>query len=121
MARTPPAGDGSPLSAAVFQMLLALADGDRHGYGVMLEIEERTGGRVRLGPGTLYAALARMTDSGLVRTHPPSRQGPQPSGPPSPTYSLTTAGRTALAKELARLEGDVRIAREALGRRGGTS
>jgi DNA-binding PadR family transcriptional regulator len=110
----------SPLTPATFQILVTLAEGPTHGYAIKRAVEERTSGGVRLGPGTLYAALARMTDAGLVRAHAPSRQSQQ-SGPPSPTYSLTAAGRAALTRELTRLEGDVRIAREALGRRGGVS
>lgn len=109
-----------PLTPATFHILVTLADGPTHGYAIKRAVEERTNGGVRLGPGTLYAALARMTDARLVRAHAPARLGHQ-SGPPSPTYSLTAAGRTALTRELARLEGDVRIAREALGRRGGAA
>jgi DNA-binding PadR family transcriptional regulator len=106
-----------PLTPATFHILVVLADGPSHGYAIKRAVEDRTGGTVRLGPGTLYAALARMTDAGLVRAHAPGRQAHQ-AGPPSPTYSLTTSGRAALASELARLEGDVRLARQALGRRG---
>lgn len=107
-----------PLTPATFHILVTLADGQTHGYAIKRAVEERTAGGVRLGPGTLYAALARMTDAGLVRAHAPGRQSNQ-SGPPSPTYSLAAAGRAALTRELARLEGEVRFAREALGRRGG--
>jgi DNA-binding PadR family transcriptional regulator len=109
-----------PLTPATFHILVTLADGPTHGYAIKRAVEERTGGGVRLGPGTLYAALARMTDAGLVRAHAPARTSQQ-SGPPSPTYSITSAGRTALSRELGRLEGDVRVAREALGRRGGAA
>jgi DNA-binding PadR family transcriptional regulator len=66
MARARDIEERAPLSTAAFQILLALADGDRHGYGVMQEIEQRTEGRVRLGPGTLYGALKRMLDDGWV-------------------------------------------------------
>ena len=52
-----------PLSPQQFQILLALSDGDRHGYGIILEIAERTAGSVRLGTGTLYTALAGLVDS----------------------------------------------------------
>src|SRR5688572_31107406 len=109
-----------PLTPATFHILVTLADGPAHGYAIKRAVEERTDGGVRLGPGTLYAALARMTDAKLVRAHAPGRQGAQ-AGPPSPTYSLTAAGRAALGRELARLEGDVRVARQALGRRGGAA
>ena len=110
----------SPLTPATFHILVTLADGATHGYAIKRAVEERTNGGVRLGPGTLYAALARMTDARLVRAHAPTRLSAQ-AGPPSPTYSLTAAGRAALTRELARLEGDVRVAREALGRRGGAA
>ena len=58
--------DCLPLSAQQFQILLALSDGDRHGYGIILEIAERTAGSVRLGTGTLYTALAGLVDSALI-------------------------------------------------------
>ena len=51
-----------PLSPQQFQILLALSDGDRHGYGIILEIAERTAGSVRLGTGTLYTALAGLVN-----------------------------------------------------------
>lgn len=56
-----------PLSAAVFNILLALADGDKHGYGIMLEVEANTGGQVNMGPGTLYGSIKRMLKSGFIR------------------------------------------------------
>ena len=55
-----------PLSEAVFQVLLALADRARHGYGIMQEVEQRTDGRVRLGPGTVYGAIKRLRTQGLL-------------------------------------------------------
>ena len=55
-----------PLSPAVFQILLALADDDRHGYAISQEIETRTAGHVRLGPGTLYSNLKRLLEDGLI-------------------------------------------------------
>ncbi|MEJ2677847.1 MAG: PadR family transcriptional regulator, partial [Gemmatimonadota bacterium] len=54
------------MSEAVFQVLLALADRARHGYGIMQEVEQRTDGRVRLGPGTVYGAIKRLRSQGLV-------------------------------------------------------
>jgi DNA-binding PadR family transcriptional regulator len=110
----------APLTPATFQILLTLAEGPSHGYAIKRAVEDRTARRVRLGPGTLYAALARMSDDGLVRVQPPPRQARQ-AGPPSPTYSLTPRGRMALEAELTRLEGDVRSARAVLGRRGSAS
>jgi DNA-binding PadR family transcriptional regulator len=55
-----------PLTPAVFHILLALADAERHGYGIMQEIALRTGGKVRMGPGTLYGSLKRMLAEGLL-------------------------------------------------------
>ena len=73
-----------PLSPQQFQILLALSDADRHGYGIILEIAERTGGAMRLGTGTLYTALAGLEDGGVIEeTDSPSaasgagRRGPR--------------------------------------------
>lgn len=55
-----------PLTPAVFHILLALADGEKHGYGIMKEIAQRTEGSVRMGPGTLYGSIGRMLASGLI-------------------------------------------------------
>jgi DNA-binding PadR family transcriptional regulator len=55
-----------PLTEVAFEILLSLADGERHGYDILKDIERRTDGRLRLHPGTLYRALARMMDDGLV-------------------------------------------------------
>nr|MDQ3070524.1 PadR family transcriptional regulator [Acidobacteriota bacterium] len=55
-----------PLTPVAFEILLALAEGERHGYDIMLEIERRTGGRVSLNPGTLYRALDRLVEQGLL-------------------------------------------------------
>src|SRR4028119_1733616 len=59
-------GDLLPLTPVALNVLLALADGERHGYGIMLEVRERTGGRVRLGPGTLYGAIKRLKEGGGI-------------------------------------------------------
>ncbi len=55
-----------PLTPAVFHILLALADGERHGYGIMQEIALRTDGKMRMGPGTLYGSIKRMLVDGLI-------------------------------------------------------
>jgi DNA-binding PadR family transcriptional regulator len=105
-----------PLSAQQFQILLALSDGDRHGYGIILEIAERTAGSVRLGTGTLYTALAGLVDSALIAE--PRRR---PAGDERRRYyRLTTLGRSVLEAETTRLEALVKQARRkgvtALGR-----
>ena len=55
-----------PLPPAVFHILITLAEGDKHGYAVMQEVAERTGGRVRMSPGTLYGSIRKMLDDGLI-------------------------------------------------------
>ncbi|HEV2983057.1 MAG TPA: PadR family transcriptional regulator [Vicinamibacterales bacterium] len=95
-----------PLSAPQFQILLALSDADRHGYGIILEIAERTGG-ARLGTGTLYTALAGLVDSALI-TEPRRR----PAGDERRKYyRLTPLGRAVLEAETARLDALVKQAR----------
>ena len=56
-----------PLPPATFHILVALADQDRHGYAIIQDVEERTGGSLRLSAGTLYRSIARMVEQGLIR------------------------------------------------------
>src|SRR4051812_10319828 len=97
-----------PLSVPQFHILLALADADRHGYGIILEIAERTGGRVRLGTGTLYTAIAGLAADGLVARSPQRRADEDER---RRYYRLTPLGRAALEADLARLDAQVRQAR----------
>ena len=94
-----------PLTPAVFHILLALAEGERHGYAVMQEVEERTGGVVRMGPGTLYGSLKRMMISGLIQS------AGEEDGERRRHYSLTKLGRSVLLAEAQRLEALVDAAR----------
>ena len=94
-----------PLTPAVFHILLALAEGERHGYAVMQEVEERTGGVIRMGPGTLYGSLKRMTVSGLIEA------AGEEDGERRRHYSLTKLGRSVLMAEAQRLETLVDAAR----------
>src|SRR5262245_15811521 len=55
-----------PLTPAMFEILVALADGERHGYAIMQEVELRTEGRTRIGPGTLYRSIQRLMEDGLI-------------------------------------------------------
>lgn len=55
-----------PLTPAMFEILVALADGERHGYAIMQEVELRTGGKTRIGPGTLYRSIQRLMEDGLI-------------------------------------------------------
>jgi len=106
-------GDLLPLTPVALNILLALADEERHGYGIMLEVRERTGGRVRLGPGTLYGAIKRLKEGGVIEE---SGERPDP-GEEAPDderrryYRLTGFGGEVLAAEVERLDGLVRAAR----------
>ncbi len=102
--RGPPADPSSllPLSEAVFHILLALAAGERHGYGILLEVEERTGGRVRLGPGTLYGAIKRLRGQGLVEET--AGEEDDPTDERRRYYRLTPLGREVAVLEARRLE-----------------
>jgi DNA-binding PadR family transcriptional regulator len=99
-----------PLTPAALNVLLALADGERHGYGIMLEVRERTGGSVRLGPGTLYGAIKRLKEGGVIE----DSAGSSATGEDDERrryYRLTGFGGEVLAAEVARLDGLVRAAR----------
>lgn len=99
-----------PLSAQQFQILLALVDVERHGYGIILEIADRTGGLMRLGTGTLYTALARLVEDGLI-AESPRRPAAGDDDDRRRYYRLTPFGRAVLAAEADRLDALVRQAR----------
>ena len=98
-----------PLSPQVFQILLSLVDGeDRHGYGILRDIEERTGGEIRLTASTLYAAIKRMLEAGLIaEVDAPEETG----GAPRRCYRLRKAGRDVARAEAERLARAVDMAR----------
>ncbi len=98
-----------PLSPAVFHILLALADGERHGYGIMKEVKFRTEGRVRLGPGTLYGAIKRLLGKGLI-DEADERPDPNLDDERRRYYRLTDFGLRVLRAEAARL---ARLVRQA--------
>ena len=106
-------GDLLPLTPVALNVLLALADGERHGYGIMLEVRERTGGRVRLGPGTLYGAIKRLKEGGVIEesAHRRPDPGEVPDDERRRYYRLTGFGGAVLAAEVERLDGLVRAAR----------
>ena len=90
-----------PLTPAVFHILLALSSGERHGYGIMKQVEADSQGKVSMGPGTLYGSLKRMLDAGLVRESD-KRIDPEMDDQRRIYYQITGAGAEALAAELKR-------------------
>ena len=100
-----------PLTPVALNVLLALADGERHGYGIMLEVRERTGGRVRLGPGTLYGAIKRLKEGGMIEESE-ERPDPEADDERRRYYLLSGFGGEVLAAEVERLDGLVRAARQ---------
>ncbi len=92
----------SSMTPAVYQILLSLADAERHGYGIMQEVAERTGDEVRLGPGTLYRSIKQLRKAGLIEaTESDDRLGDY--GDRRRFYRITEAGRGALEWEAGRL------------------
>lgn len=103
--------DHLPLPPATFHILLSLADGERHGYGIMQEVAAQTAGAVRLGAGTLYGALKRLLEGGLV-TESGERTDPAMENERRRYYLLTPLGRAVARAEAQRLDGLVRAARQ---------
>jgi len=99
-----------PLPAAVFHILVALADRDRHGYAILQDVAARTGGKVRLSAGTLYSSIRRMLEQGLIEE---LAESPDPTSADERRryYRLTRFGRRVAAEEVARLSGLVEQAR----------
>lgn len=99
-----------PLAPATFQILLTLVGRERHGYAIMQEVAERTEGAVRLGPGTLYGALKRLLESGLVEEGG-EHADPELGDERRRYYQLTRFGLRVARAEARRLETMVRAAR----------
>jgi DNA-binding PadR family transcriptional regulator len=109
--RKPPSPESHlPLPPATFQILMSLVDGERHGYAIMTEVETRTDGAVRLGPGTLYGSLKRLLDAGIV-ADAGERPHPEAADDRRRYYRLTKFGLSVARAEARRLEEMVRIAR----------
>jgi DNA-binding PadR family transcriptional regulator len=98
-----------PLTPAVFHILLALVDGERHGYGIMQEIAARSNGTVRMGPGTLYGSIKRMLTDGLIEASE-ERPDPELDDERRRYYRLTDFGQRVVQAEAWRLEQIVRLA-----------
>jgi DNA-binding PadR family transcriptional regulator len=99
-----------PLPPAVFHILIALADRDRHGYSIMQDVASRTEGKVQLSAGTLYSAIRRMLEQGLIEE---LAESPDPSSTDERRryYRLTRFGRRVAAAEVGRLNALVQQAR----------
>ena len=99
------------MTTRTLQILLALAEGPLHGYGIRQKVAERTDNQVTLRSGTLYEAVHRLQENGhIVEVDPPADE-PVSGGPPRRFYSLTAEGRRALRDELERMESVVQHAR----------
>jgi DNA-binding PadR family transcriptional regulator len=101
-----------PLSAAALHILLALAESNLHGYGIMQSVKRQTGGAYKLGPGTLYANLDRLLASGLVEENEQRLK----DGETRREYCLTANGERVLRCEVRRLRQVVDVARSRLGK-----
>jgi DNA-binding PadR family transcriptional regulator len=99
-----------PLPAAAFQIMLALSAGELHGYAIMREVEEQTGGRLRLGPGTLYASIQALLEGKLIEEvdRPADTEERQER---RRYYRLTIAGRKLARSEAERMADLLRVAR----------
>jgi DNA-binding PadR family transcriptional regulator len=99
-----------PLTPAVFHIMLALAGGEGHGYGIMLEVERLTSGRLNLGPGTLYRSIQRMLVDGLIE-ETTEASDPEEDDERRRYYRLTRFGLEVARAESRRLESLVKAAR----------
>ncbi len=99
-----------PLTPAVFHIMLALAGGESHGYGIMLEVERLTSGQLNLGPGTLYRSIQRMLVDGLIEETKDSSAA-EDDDERRRNYRLTAFGFEVAQAETRRLESLVKAAR----------
>ncbi|MGA2600238.1 MAG: PadR family transcriptional regulator [Bryobacteraceae bacterium] len=99
-----------PLPAAAFQILLALADEDLHGYAIMRQVEEQTSGRLRLGPGTLYSSIQSLLEEKLIEELDLGEDD-KPGQERRRYYRLTANGRNVARSEAERLADLLRVAR----------
>jgi DNA-binding PadR family transcriptional regulator len=100
----------NPLPSAAFQILLSLADEDLHGYGIMRQVAEQTGGRMRLGPGTLYSSIQALLEESLIE-EVDLREDEKLGKERRRYYRLASAGRKLARSEAERLADLLRVAR----------
>ena len=101
---------GAPLTPAVLHILLALSTQERHGYGIMKQVEADSQRKVKMGPGTLYGSLGRMIEAGLIR-ETGKKVDPKMDDERRVYYKITAIGQKALAAELQRYREVVAVAR----------
>jgi DNA-binding PadR family transcriptional regulator len=99
-----------PLQPATFHILLAVADEDRHGYAIIQDVAERTGGELRLSAGTLYRSIQRMLEQGLI-AEPRERPSPEEDDERRRYYRITALGTAVAKAEARRLADLVKMAR----------
>jgi len=100
-----------PLTPAVLHILLALSIKERHGYGIMKQVEADSQGKVNMGPGTLYGSLGRMIEAGLIRESD-KKIDPEMDDERRIYYRITGFGQKALAAELERYREVVAVAKQ---------
>lgn len=103
-----------PLSPAIFHMLLALSEGERHGYALKREIAARTGGKLKLGAGVLYGSINKMLEQGLIEESD-ERPDPHLDDERRRYYRITNLGKRVAQAEAARMRELVAIADKNLG------
>ncbi len=99
-----------PLTPSMFEVLIALADGEKHGYAIIKEVNRRTGGRVALSAGTLYTIIRRFADEGIIE-EAAERPDPALDDERRRYYRLTDFGRAVARAEAERMETALRMAR----------
>ncbi len=110
MSRPQQVEDFLPLPASVMHIVVALADGEKHGYAILRDVTELSGGAVRMGSGTLYGSIQRMVDQGLIE-ETDERPDPAVDDQRRRYYRLTVLGQRVGAAEHRRLEALVDAAR----------
>ncbi len=101
----------APLTPAVLHILLALSTKERHGYGIMKQVESDSQGKVNMGPGTLYGSIGRMIEAGLIRESN-KKIDPEMDDERRIYYKITGLGQKALAAELQRYRKVVAVAKQ---------
>ena len=101
----------TPLTPAVLHILLALSTEERHGYGIMKQVESESQGKVKMGPGTLYGSIGRMIDARLIRESD-KKVDPEMDDERRIYYKITGLGRAALGAELERYRQVVAVAKK---------